>query len=715
MSDHLFSRFWPRIAYLKPALQGHVSVERQVFRGEEWVVIQDRANGQHHRLSGEAWSLISNMDGSRTLDEIWQLALVTMGDQVPDQGDVMQLLTLLYRADLLSLTDLPDLDELAERIDRQQKMALKRRFGNPLAVRIPVWNPELFLTRTYPLVKRVFSPLGMGLYGLLIVAALIQLALSWSALMASVSDRLLAAESLIPLFLTYPLVKFLHELGHGYTVKHWGGQVRQLGIMLLVFFPVPYVDASDSARFPDKRHRALVGAAGILVELGLAALAMLIWARMEPGIGRGLLFNVMVISGVSTVLFNGNPLLKFDGYYVLSDLIEIPNLGPRGSRYFQYVLGKFLGVKGATNPAHSRGEARWLLTYPILSFCYRITIITAIALLLVNNYFLIGVALALWALFTMFLRPVLKGLWFVYDNQQLEGSRRKAVATVAGSMAVVGVLFGWVPMPLGTTVEGVVWLPETALVRAGVDGMIETVAADDKVLVEKGHHILQMSNPLKLAQVTRLEAMLEEMQMRRRAMTAGDRAGARVMGEQIVQVRASLVDARNEYSALTVISPGAGQLVLSNPDDAPGRYVRRGDVVAYVLPQSAPIVRVVIPEDRIDMVRNRFEGAQVRASYALSKPWDAVALRQVAAATNSVPSPALSVAGGGSIVLDPSSEYELTSLDPIFVLDLALRGAPPVTEWAGARVFVRFDHGFEPVGARIWRALRLLFLRELNV
>ena len=149
------------------------------------------------------------------------------------------------------------------------------------------------------------------------------------------------------MWIAYPLVKGLHELGHGLTIQRWGGEVHELGLMLLVFIPVPYVEASAATTFPSKSRRMLVGAAGVMVELLLASLALLVWLSVEPGWVRDLAFDITVIGGVSALLFNGNPLLRFDGYYVFSDLLEIPNLASRSQRYYAY-LGKryLLGIAG---------------------------------------------------------------------------------------------------------------------------------------------------------------------------------------------------------------------------------------------------------------------------------------------------------------------------------------------------------------------------------
>ena len=163
---------------------------------------------------------------------------------------------------------------------------------------------------------------------------------------------MLSAQNLLLLWLVFPVIKLLHELGHAYAAKAGGGEVHEMGMMLLVFMPVPYVDATAAGGFRSKWRRALVGAAGMLVELFIASLCMFVWVLVEPGVMRAVAFNVMLIAGVSTVVFNGNPLLRFDGYYILSDLIEIPNL----AHARQPVLA--LPRRALPLPAARRGAAR---------------------------------------------------------------------------------------------------------------------------------------------------------------------------------------------------------------------------------------------------------------------------------------------------------------------------------------------------------------------
>ena len=144
-----------------------------------------------------------------------------------------------------------------------------------------------------------------------------------------------------------------------------------MGVMLLVFTPVPYVDATASTAFSDKYRRMVVAGAGIMVELLLAAVAMWAWAGLAPGLARDAAFDVMLIGAGSTLLFNGNPLLRFDGYHVLADAVEIPNLGIRSNRYLLYLGQRWLlGLRDVRSPVTTPGERPWLIVYGIASAIY---------------------------------------------------------------------------------------------------------------------------------------------------------------------------------------------------------------------------------------------------------------------------------------------------------------------------------------------------------
>ncbi|MDH3511319.1 MAG: hypothetical protein OER85_10755, partial [Gammaproteobacteria bacterium] len=352
MGSQLFSPLWYRVAELKPSLRAHTRVHRHVYRGAPWFVVQDFAAGRVHRFTPAAYRVIAMMDGHHSVNEIWKTIDDKLGDEAPTQDDIIQLLAKLHGADLLLVETPADVKELFRRYQQRRRQGLKQRFANPMAMRFALLDPDRLLNRMMPWVRPVFSAMGFVVWAGIVAVALVMAAMHWAELTENMSDRVLSAQNLFLIWLVYPVIKLLHELGHGLTVKRWRGEVHEMGIMLLVLAPLPYVDASASAAFKDKRKRMLVGAAGIMVELFVAALAMFVWAAAEPGLVRSVAFNVMLIGGVSTVFFNGNPLLRFDAYYVLADFLDMPNLGARANQYIGYLLQRYaFGLQEAESPA----------------------------------------------------------------------------------------------------------------------------------------------------------------------------------------------------------------------------------------------------------------------------------------------------------------------------------------------------------------------------
>ncbi len=191
---------------------------------------------------------------------------------------------------------------------------------------------------------------------------------------------------LLILWLAYPLIKVLHELAHAFAVKVFGGEVHEVGLTLLMLTPVPYVNASASIAFAQKRQRIAVAAAGIAVEVVLATAALGLWMALEPGLIKDIAFAVVLIGGVSTLLVNGNPLLRFDGYHMLCDALELPHLAQRSQRYWLYLLKRgLLGVQGTRFDGHARGALPWLLAHAPLSWLYRAALLTLLSVWLATQ------------------------------------------------------------------------------------------------------------------------------------------------------------------------------------------------------------------------------------------------------------------------------------------------------------------------------------------
>lgn len=715
MSSTFFSQYWYRVAQLRLRLRSHTQIHRHRFRGRVWHVLQDHQSGRFHRLSPAAHLLVCLLNGRRSVNEAWELVGKELGDDQPSQDETIRLLSQLHQADLLRGDLPPDLDELARRSDRGQRRKLLQQIRNPLAIRIPAVDPERLLQATSWLVAPVFTRAGLLIWLLLIGWGLVLAVDHWPELTHNVVDRVLSANNLLQLLLLYPLIKLVHEFGHAYAVKRWGGEVHEIGIMLLVLMPVPYVDASTSTAFRSRWQRATVAGAGIMTEMLIAALAMMLWVQVEEGLVRALAFNTMLIAGVSTLLFNGNPLLRFDGYYVLCDLIDIPNLGTRANRYIFYLLQRYLlRIRDAQSPVSAPGERGWFVGYAISSFAYRVLIMYGIAIFLISTFMILGVVLAIWAAFTMFVVPLFKGIRFLVTSPQLHNRRGTAFASVGGAVALLVVPFVAIPVPYATIAEGVVWLPEDAAVRTNTEGIIRSLHAEAGDTVAKGDPLATLDEPILAARIRVLEAERAELALRLDATKFVDRVQADLLRAQLRHTDASLARERERADDSTIRAPGNGRFVVMNPADLPGRFVERGALIGYVVGGDDRVVRVVVDQNDIDLVHHRTEAVTVRFVEDLGVVTSAVIEREVPAASQELPGGALGTVGGGEQAVDPTTPDGLRAFKPLFQFDLRISENFPRDTLAG-HAYARFDHGAEPIAYQVYRALRQLFLRQFSV
>ncbi|MBN8936215.1 MAG: PqqD family protein, partial [Rhizobiales bacterium] len=234
MAGTLFSPSWYRVTGLKPRLRAHVQIHRHSYRGAIWFVLQDHSSGRSHRLTPAAYAFIGLMDGTRTVQNIWDLCNERAGKDAPTQDDVVRLLGQLHAADALICDVPPDTRELFRRFQRQQRQTWRQRLWTPLAIRIPLFDPDSLLERTAFLVRPLFGRLGALIWLSVVTAGLVLAGLNWSALSENVIDRVLAPQNLLLLWFVYPIVKAIHELGHAYATKIYGGEVHEVGVMFLV-------------------------------------------------------------------------------------------------------------------------------------------------------------------------------------------------------------------------------------------------------------------------------------------------------------------------------------------------------------------------------------------------------------------------------------------------------------------------------------------------
>lgn len=715
MSEALFSPSWYRVATLAPRLRSHAQLHRHQYRGQTWYVLQDRSNERFHRFSSAAYAFIGLMDGQRTVQVIWELASTKLGDDAPTQPEVVQLLSQLHAADVLQCDIAPDIAELLHRHEHTRQKKWQRRLMSIFAWQFPLFDPERLLQTFVSLARPFFGWGGALLWLCVVIPAVLIGAANWSDLTANIIDRMTTPQNLLLLWLLFPIIKALHEFGHAFAVKVFGGEVHEMGMMLLVFSPVPYVDASASSAFPSKWQRAIVGAAGMIVELLIASVAMFVWVSVEPGTVRMLAYNTIMIAGISTVLFNANPLLRFDGYYILADLIEIPNLGQRANKYLGYLGERYLfGREDAQVPHATPGERAWFVGYSITSFVYRIFVVFLILMFLTDQFFVLGMFFAMLTAFTWFVLPLGKGLSYLFTSPRIRRVRGRALAVSAGAIAIVLVALCFTPVPFRTRAEGVVWIPDEAIVRAGADGFVERVVGISGSRVSRGDVIVVCHDSVLTTQRAVLEAQLREIEARIREQIPESIVKAKMLEEEKRYIEEKLARTREQVEDLVITAKVDGVLVLPRAEDLPGRFVHRGDVLAHVVDLNTLTVRTVVDQTDIDVIRYSTKAVQVRLAERLASPIDAGVTRLVPAASEELPSPALGSEGGGQVPMDPKDLKGQKAMRKVFQVDLQLPLDLGIVN-VGGRVYVRFDHGWEPLMAQWYRQGRQLFLSRFNV
>ncbi|HLB15986.1 MAG TPA: hypothetical protein VJM14_13730 [Burkholderiales bacterium] len=715
MSQQLFSPNWYRVARLTPTLRAHAQIHRHQYRGETWYVLQDLASERFHRFSPAAYFVIGLMDGKNTVQRIWDQALAQLGDDAVTQDEVIQLLGQLHGADVLQCDVPPDTAELFRRREQQEHRALMKKVLSVFAWQIPLFDPDRLLERLLPLVRPFSGWFGFLVWCLVVGAGAFAAAAHWRELTEDVLDRVLLPDNLLMIWLVFPLLKLLHELGHAFAVKTRGGEVHEMGVMILVLTPVPYVDASSAWAFRSKWQRFAVGGAGMMVELFIASIALFLWLAAEPGLFKALLYNIMLIAGVSTVLFNANPLLRFDGYYMLMDWLEIPNLRTRGTQYFVYLCEKYLFKRPeAEPPLATAGERAWFVGYTVSSFFYRILVVVAILVFLGEQSLLLGIVFASLTAFSWLALPAGKIINYILNDPKLRRVRGRAMAASALVAVAILALFFVVPLPMRTTAEGVVWLPEESFARAGSDGFVNRVVAKPGEWVKPGDALIE-TNDIELAtELKVLEARVVELDARHRAHAVGDRVKAEMVEEERRFAQQNLERARERAGELTIKARAEGEFVMPRAPDMPGRFVKKGELLAHVVNVDAIIVRAIVSQQDIDLVRNSTRRVDVRLVEHIDVPVRSSLKRVVPSASDQLPSAALGTQGGGHAAVDPSDRDGRKTLQKYFQVDVELPAEHRQLH-VGGRAYVRFDHGWEPLGFQWYRRARQLFLSRFNV
>jgi putative peptide zinc metalloprotease protein len=709
-----FHEAWYRIADLHPRLLSGVHVYRQHFRGQMWYVLENPSNNQYSRISDEAYRFIGLLDGRRTVSEGWRICNEQLADRAPTQGEVIQLLGQLHSVNLLHADLPPDSESLFNRYRKRVGREVRGQLMNMLFIKIPLIDPDHFLDRWVGIFGRFFSWFGLVLWSILLATGLYFVVDNIRELFNQSSD-ILAPDNLIFLYLSFVFIKIFHEFGHAFACKKFGqlnqsrGQVHIMGIMFLVFFPLPYVDASSAWAFRNRWHRAIVGMSGVMVELSMAAIAAIIWSNTSTGTLHIIAYNVIFVASVSTLLFNGNPLLRFDAYYVLSDLLEIPNLGHRSRNYVYYLVKRYCwGLKRAQNPAYTFGEGLWFVFYGIASMAFRVFICVRILLFLNDRLpeelFILVPLLAFSAIAAWVFVPFGKFVQYLATGAELTRKRTRATISTLVIFCLIIVGIGLIRLPDYWRVEGIVEPVNLAIVHAESDGFVVGFLPSESKVSSGGMPLIRAVNLELEAKKKNAAAELLILKIKRRIAETQEIAAAQILDEQIEALNETIARLEFELDSLNIKASLSGTWVSPDIEHYKGVYLERGKSIGFVASLDDVIIRATAGQKVAGMLMEQHD-----------KEVEFRVKGQPKLLMTQLPSEALGYAVGGPMATAPQDPQGTKSAEMFFEIRIKPDAGSSVHLLTGQRVVARIRMHPKPLALQWWLSARQLFQRRFHI
>ncbi len=712
----IFSESWYRIANQRVALRNPVQMRRQYFRGEKWYVIEDPFTNQFFRVRPEARDFLVRLRPDRTVEEVWKECLERDPEQAPGQDEVIRLLSQLYHASLLQYGLPEDSVKLFERYRKRREQEVRSTLLGIMFLRIPLLDPDAFLKRTLPFVGPWFSR-GGALVWLAVLLLAGKVALGHAGALMDQSQGILAPSNLFLLYVSLVFIKVFHEFGHAYACRKFGGEVHVMGVMLLIFTPIPYMDATSSWAFRSRWQRALVGAAGMLVELFIAALAVFVWAYTAPGALNSLAYNVMFIASVSTLLFNINPLLRFDGYYILSDLLDVPSLHARSARHLNHLCERYLfGITRSTSPARSRREAVWLTLFGILSGIYKIVVFSIIIFFVADRFLLAGLIMAVICVFSLGLVPLFRLGHYLLHSAKLERTRLRAIGVTVGLAAVAWLLLQFVPFRHHFRAPGVVKAAAFVEVAAQAPGMLVEIVAPSGTRVERGDLLLRLDDPELRYLRALAQAEWDEADARYRSALNTATADVQPLAAYRDAVRQRRERLEQRQAELELRASMDGLWVAPDLEQSMGLWVPRGVAVGSLVGEEGFRFSAVISQTQASrLFDGRIRDTKVRLRGQAGTTLSVEQLRIIPAERDELPSAALGWFSGGDIQVSLADATGRTAVEPFFEVLALLETGENSDLRHGSSGAVRFSLPSEPLLPRWLRAFRRLLQKRYRL
>jgi putative peptide zinc metalloprotease protein len=715
MSTSLFSEAWHRVARQRARLKPEAEIQRHSFRGTVWYVLRNPLTNQFARVTSCAYYFVCRLRLDRTIEHVWRECLEIFPEEAPTQQEVIQLLAQLANLNLLTSDLPPDVTMTFERHEKTRQRELRGKWLNFLYLRLHVVDPTPLLDALLPVFRPFFSRTGFWFWAVVVFLG-IKVAIDHSDTLAGRANGFFAPSNIFLIYVAAILTKAWHELGHALLCRFFGGEVRTLGVMLLLLTPLPYVDVSTSWSFPRRNERMLVAAGGMIFEFFLAALAIFVWASTPEGPLNSTAYNVVVLASITTLLFNLNPLLRFDGYYILGDWLQIPNLSQRALLHLKYLVERHVfRLRQALSPAQSAGEGHWLWIYAVTSGLYRLFLVWTIFFVLAEHFLGLGLVLACFIITIWVVLPAGKFIRYLATDPFLRTCRPRAITLSLGSFATLALLLALVPMPHHFFATGIVEADVSRQIYNQSDGYLAEIVTPPGSYVHAGEVLLRLHDPLMPWKLKRDDAQVAEAEGLLNSLTDDSRVAALSARTQVDAARAGREELRHEAQNAEVLAPIDGVWVAPQLSEEFGNWMPRGTILGEVIqPGRFRFLAVVQQDASADLFSGRLRSAVVRLRGQSGEAIRATDLRIIPAQQHVLPSAALGWPAGGEIETDPKDTSGLQAKNPFFIVSAELAPTEQVYLAQRRSGEIRFAAAWEPLLTQALRHVRQLFQERVR-
>ncbi len=599
----------------KPILRSDLKIDVRNKSGRLVAVIEDSTRCKFFQVGHLEYHFISMLDGRRTVADLIEAMKTERAFDQFSEETARSIISWLGNMHLLDGPGAPSSQRLAQSAQAKQKQKWLALL-NPISFRFVLPNPNHTLSKITPWTQWLFN-VWMLIVWLAIGIAAISLVSAQTERLASSAVGILSPSRWIWLLLIWLVLKILHECGHVIACQKYGGEVRQAGLLFLLFVPLAFVDVTSSWRFASRRKRLLVSAAGMYVELLIAFIAAIVWAYCETGLISDLTYNIMIMAGISTLLFNANPLIRFDGYYILADMLGIANLYTKGQNWFSnrfHMLAFGFPVEPNICPAH---ELRYVAIYGIAAFVWRI--ILCASLLLVASALFNGFGLVLAVVGGIFwvVLPIVQHARKVRQLAEVHtiNRRRLAVFTAATACGIAACFFLF-QAPAATRVPAIVQFNDEQILRAAADGFVDGIFITDGQLVSQGDLLVRLKNPQIQLELTGFQKSAEQATVRARMhRQRGELSLQQAELSKLRSIEQQIAEKEHQIRQLDIRAPLDGRVFRRGLDDLTESFVKQGDSVLRIAKQNKNEILISISQEQFEAVKKN-ENLPVRVAFA---------------------------------------------------------------------------------------------------